>query len=110
STHPDDDCGATVAAACATITAALAHAEATDRISVAPGTYAESLVIDVPITLEGVGVDAVTLTTADGSQPAVTVAADDVVLTGLTVLEPSGDEGVIQVLVRVEEERAATLD
>ncbi|GAB2988487.1 right-handed parallel beta-helix repeat-containing protein [Actinotalea caeni] len=110
STHPDDDCGATVETACATITAALAHAEATDTVVVAAGTYTESLVIDVPITLEGAGVDAVTLTTADGSQPVVTVAADDVVLTGLTVLEPSGDEGVMQVLVRVEEGRAATLD
>uniref|UniRef100_UPI0012E32861 choice-of-anchor Q domain-containing protein n=1 Tax=Actinotalea caeni TaxID=1348467 RepID=UPI0012E32861 len=92
STHPDEDCGATAETACSTITAALARAEATDTISVAPGTYSESVEITQAITLQGPSADDVTIVGAGPTDPVVTVGASGVAITNLTIGLPAADE------------------
>jgi LPXTG-motif cell wall-anchored protein len=95
--------------ACATIGAAVAQAAAGGTVEIAPGDYVESLTVAVPLTLQGVGEDAVTLTSPDGAQSAVIVDAEGTVaLTGLSVLATDLGSPSIP-LVRVEQGRTASL-
>jgi nitrous oxidase accessory protein len=64
------------------IAAAISAARAGDTVRVAPGSYRENLVIDKPLTLEGVGKPVVS---AGGHGDVVRVRAKDVTISGLAL-------------------------
>jgi parallel beta-helix repeat protein len=66
------------------IQAAVNAANSGDTISVAPGTYQESVTISTPLTLVGAGADSTTIDAA-GADNAVHISTDGVWLQGFTI-------------------------
>lgn len=70
------------------IQAAVDAAEDADTLAVAPGTYNETITINQALTLSGVSRDAI----VNGS---LSIASDDVTVSGLTVSNPNGSYGIL---------------
>jgi hypothetical protein len=65
-----------------------------DTILIAAGTYNESITISKSLTLTGVPGSAASTIITGASTTAVTVSADDVTITWLTVTNPAGKHGI----------------
>ena len=71
----------------ATIQGAIDAADAYDKIEVAAGTYAENIVIDLPVTLTGAGRDFVTIQGSNTADNGVfEIKADNVTVDGFTII------------------------
>jgi len=75
------------------IQAALNTAPIGGTIHVCPGTYAEALVVERPVLVQGIGGQGATFLDAGGLARAIEVTSDSVILADLTVLNGSADEG-----------------
>ncbi|WP_372572019.1 nitrous oxide reductase family maturation protein NosD [Ruegeria jejuensis] len=74
------------------IAEALAQAEEGDTLRLSPGTYAETLVLDRPVTIDGMGHATID---GQGAGSVITVTGPDVTLRGLTVVGSGSDhEGI----------------
>jgi hypothetical protein len=98
----DNDCSDSLNP-CASIDTAIVQANAGDTISVGAGTFAESDLVRISLTISGAGSDQ-TMVTGDGSGPSITVdgtdtaTVPDVTLSDLAVSGNASDAGLDVVL------------
>lgn len=77
----------------ATIQKAIDEASSGDKIYVGPGTYTQSLTVDVDVELKGTeGADSTTI--EGNSNHAVTLASDNIIIDGFTINNPDGQYGI----------------
>ncbi|MFB6071751.1 MAG: right-handed parallel beta-helix repeat-containing protein [Halobacterium sp.] len=85
-----------------TIQAAVDYAEVGDVIHVHEGDYSENVEVPLAVTIKGAGASNVTLTANQSDEPTLQLGADDIKLSGMTVVapDPSGDNGEEALLIK----------
>lgn len=103
-------CGSSTGAnACASIGAALVQAGADDIVSIAAGSYAETLPITTAVTLQGSGAADVVLAGTDATQPTIVVNAAGAVRIADMTIQPAPGASVGQPVIDIEHDRALVL-
>lgn len=103
-------CGSSTGAdACASIGAALVQAGADDIVSIAAGSYAETLPITTAVTLQGSGAADVVLAGTDATQPTIVVDAAGAVRIADMTIQPAPGANVGQPVIDIEHDGALVL-